>query len=53
MDKEQFIQLLQRNDPQEILDHIKKNGKKPKGVSPFTLLDDVTKETSNNSLIDQ
>lgn len=35
MEKSNFIELLQRNSPKEILDFIKNKGKEPKSIDPL------------------
>lgn len=40
MTNETFIELLKRNDPTEILEFIKRNGKKPKSVNPLIFEDE-------------
>ena len=35
MEKDNFIELLKRNSPNEILDFIKRKGKKKKSIDPL------------------
>ena len=40
MEKDNFIKLLERDSPEEILDYVKKHGKKPKSVSALIFYED-------------
>lgn len=39
MEKDNFIELLKRNSPNEILDFIKRKGKKKKSINPLIFKD--------------
>lgn len=40
MKKDNFIKLLERNSPKEILEFVKRYGKKPKSINPIYFFDD-------------
>lgn len=40
MEKDNFIKLLERDSPEEILDYIKRHGKKSKSVAALIFYDD-------------
>lgn len=39
MEKDNFIELLKRNSANEILDYIKRKGKKKKSINPLKFID--------------
>ena len=40
MEKDNFIELLRRDSPNEILEFIKRKGKKKKSINPLKFYDD-------------
>ena len=48
MEKENFINLLNRKSPKEIMDFLKAKGKGPKSVCPITFYDEIVPTTDTN-----
>jgi hypothetical protein len=48
MNKDSFLELLQRNSPREILEFIDKNSKPPKPVNAIYFFDDNGKRITRN-----
>ena len=45
--RENFTRLLHRNNPDEILEYIKRHGKKPKSVCPLIFYDEQKDDKSS------
>ena len=53
MSSDEFIALLKRNSPEEILDYISRNGKPVKPYDPFTQVTDIKENHTDNGVDDK